>query len=102
MSSNEGRKGKSEDIRRETERGAGRRGRVWVKGNKDRELTGRVYGRVGSKESVENFFRFYILSNNFSLPLPPLYSFFYSRAVDVISHHKLANHVKELYLDTGN
>ena len=37
MSSKEGRKGKSEDIRRETERGVGRRGRVWVKGNKDRE-----------------------------------------------------------------
>ena len=37
MSSKEGRKGKSEDIRRETERGAGRRRRVWVKGNKDME-----------------------------------------------------------------
>ena len=37
MSSKEGRKGKREDIRRETERGAGRRGRVWVKGNKDWE-----------------------------------------------------------------
>lgn len=37
MSSKEGRKEKSEDIRRETERGAGRRGRVWVKGNKDWE-----------------------------------------------------------------
>lgn len=37
MSSKEGRKGKSEDIRREKERGAGRRGRVWVKGNKDWE-----------------------------------------------------------------
>ena len=31
MSSKEGRKGKSEDIRREKERGAGRRGRVWLR-----------------------------------------------------------------------
>ena len=38
---------------------------------------------------VENLFRFYISSNNFSLPLPSLYS----RAVRVI--YKLANHVKE-------
>ena len=37
MSSQEGRKGKREDVGRETERGAGRRGRVWVRGNKDWE-----------------------------------------------------------------
>ena len=37
MSSEEGRKGKSEDIRKEKERGTGRRGRVWVKRKKDRE-----------------------------------------------------------------
>ena len=35
MSSEEGRKGKSEDIRKEKERGTGRRRRVWVKGNRE-------------------------------------------------------------------